>query len=231
MENASKALIIAGSILIAVLVISLVVAFYGNIRNIVATKNKTDTEKEIAEYNKYYDAFDRNDVNGIELYSLINKVYDYNKTQADNEGYVELELSVTFNNSVVKGTYSGSPLKDIFDERQIKVNDYTNNQYKAGRATINISKVASMRSNVRTEYLNELNITLDTKISSLNNMTVNDAINDYNEKKSELAILKSATFSASVFKFEDKTSGTSGFEYDDNTSRITSMKFVENKKE
>lgn len=231
MENASKALIIAGSILIAVLVISLVVTFYGNIRNIVATKNKTDTEKEIAEYNKYYDAFDRNDVNGIELYSLINKVYDYNKTQADNEGYVELELSVTFDNSVVKGTYSGSPLKDIFDERQKKVNDYTNNQYKAGRATINISKVASMRSNVRTDYLDELNITLDTKISSLNNMTINDAINDYNKKKSELVILKSATFSASVFKFEDKTSGTSGFEYDDNTSRITSMKFVENKKE
>ena len=57
MENASKALIIAGSVLIALLVISLLVVFYNNIKNLMGAKHTQDITEQIAEFNKQIIAY------------------------------------------------------------------------------------------------------------------------------------------------------------------------------
>ena len=75
MENASKALIMAGSVLIAIVVISLLVIFFGNLRGLQNTTQSVEQVEQATEFNKQYDAYAR-DVYGSELLSIANKIND-----------------------------------------------------------------------------------------------------------------------------------------------------------
>ena len=99
MENASKALIMAGSVLIALIIISLLVAFFGQLRNLQNTTDDVEKEEQVYEFNKQYDVYARN-VYGSELLSLANKIIDYNKTESENDGYTKIELYITIKNDI-----------------------------------------------------------------------------------------------------------------------------------
>ena len=85
MENASKALIMAGAVLIALMVIALLVFFFNNIRDLQKTNLTSEEVQQIAEFNKQFDVYAR-DVYGSELLSLANKVVDYNKRERGDSG-------------------------------------------------------------------------------------------------------------------------------------------------
>ena len=100
MENASKALIIAGEVLIAMLVISLLVLFYNNIKELSQTKEMVDLSEQAVEYNKQYDVYYRDNLYGSDILSLANKIYDYNKTESEGDGYTKIEMQVTFKTKI-----------------------------------------------------------------------------------------------------------------------------------
>ena len=52
MENASKALIMAGGVLISLMVIGLLVLFYNNLSGMQKIKTDSETEQQAAEFNK-----------------------------------------------------------------------------------------------------------------------------------------------------------------------------------
>ena len=79
MENASKALIIAGSVLIALIIIGALVLMFSNLTAYQRNNTQTTREAQIVEFNRDYETFDRDGVRGSELYSLLNKVIDYNR--------------------------------------------------------------------------------------------------------------------------------------------------------
>ena len=93
MENASKALIMAGGVLISLMVIGLLVLFYNNLSGMQKIKTDSETEQQATEFNKQYDVYAR-DVYGSEILSIANKIADYNKREADNKGYTKIELKV-----------------------------------------------------------------------------------------------------------------------------------------
>lgn len=99
MENASKALTMAGGVLISLLVISLLVLFYNNLRSLESTKQSSEQVEKAAEFNKDFSAYERN-VYGSELLSLINRVEDYNKRQAELEGYQPMEICVNITKNI-----------------------------------------------------------------------------------------------------------------------------------
>lgn len=82
MENASKALIIAGATLIAVLLISLTMWFLSVLRNYNTVEINNKNASEIESFNRYflYVANDGDQVDGITALNIFNKVKDFNDT-------------------------------------------------------------------------------------------------------------------------------------------------------
>ena len=100
MENASKALIMAGSILISIMVITLLVMGYNNLTETMNAKNDEDAVEQVTQFNKQYDVYYRNNLYGSDILSLANKVDDYNERQSKEQGYAKLDMEVTFTKSI-----------------------------------------------------------------------------------------------------------------------------------
>ena len=79
MENASKALLMAGGILIALLVISALVLMFNQIGAYGKSQEEMKRNSQLAEFNKDFERY-LNDkgITGADVISLINKVDDYN---------------------------------------------------------------------------------------------------------------------------------------------------------
>ena len=76
MENASKALLIAGGVLIAIILISVLVRTYGNISLFQRQKLTEEEIARIEEDNKAYTKYLNQYVYGTEVISVINKAAD-----------------------------------------------------------------------------------------------------------------------------------------------------------
>ena len=82
MENASKALIMAGSVLIALIIISCLVLMINNLSTYQGLQTQSEEVAQIEKFNNQYIIYNRDDVRGSDLYSLMNKVIDYNIRQS-----------------------------------------------------------------------------------------------------------------------------------------------------
>lgn len=210
MENASKALIMAGSVLVSLIIISLLVGSFHQMRNLKQTELSTEQVQQAAEFNKPYTAYER-DVYGSELLSIANKVKDYNKRQAEIEDYTKIELVVTISNDIddnllKKGTYTSeqivNKIKEIDDE--IKKLEGKSIVFKTKTGDVKSSRKISQLANMRTNEIEALG-TAQEDYKML--------INEYNTYKTLLTQIKSK-----VFRLQE-------FEYDKNNGRITKMTY------
>ncbi len=213
MENASKALIMAGGVLISLMVIGLLVLFYNNLSGMQKIKTDSETEQQAAEFNKQYDVYAR-DVYGSEILSIANKIADYNKREADNKGYTPIDLEVTFTKGlseryfVENKVYSAKDLYDITANKSAK-NPICLEEYvkQLGNKTVysrinssisrQIKKIATMRTN-------------DLQALGIEEADYKDNLAEYNQYKNLLTQMKET-----VFKYE--------FDYDENNGRIKKM--------
>ena len=99
MENASKALIIAGAILLAIVIISLGLIVVNNSRSV--TENANLSEQEIQSFNAKFAAYEGTNVSGSRVNSLIQQVIatnssliDEGKTQFVTIGFPSMSSSV-----------------------------------------------------------------------------------------------------------------------------------------
>ena len=72
MENASKALLMAAGVLISLVIIG---AFILMMSNVTDYQNKSDVQvasEQIAEFNNTYETYNRNNVRGSDMVSLMN---------------------------------------------------------------------------------------------------------------------------------------------------------------
>lgn len=209
MENASKALIMAGAVLIAMIIISLLVAFFGNLRNLQNTQLSKEQIEQATEFNKQYDVYDRN-VYGSELLSLANKIKDYNKRQSEINDYTKIELEVTFSKDIdatllQEGTYTSTQLIEKVENIENEINlvasqSITFIKNGGGKSSRKISQLATMR-------------TIDIEELGTPQKDYKTEVNKYNTYKTLLTEIK-----AKVFK-------CNGFEYDKNTGRVIKMSY------
>lgn len=82
MENASKALIMAGEILISIIIVSALLLMFNNLTSYQKVNEQNTEEAQVIAFNSTYEAYNTNDVRGNDLYSLINRVVDYNKRKS-----------------------------------------------------------------------------------------------------------------------------------------------------
>ena len=94
MENATKALIIAGGMLIAMLITGLLVWGFGQIRSVQQEQIDQNVIQEITDFNERFEAYNRTTVRGYQMISLANLVYDTNARYTDEDGYNPVTIIV-----------------------------------------------------------------------------------------------------------------------------------------
>ena len=83
MENASKALIIAGAILLAILIISLGIMIYNQASGVV--NNNAMSEVDITTFNQKFEQYVGDRVRGANVIALISAVKSNNEVNSDDE--------------------------------------------------------------------------------------------------------------------------------------------------
>jgi len=97
MENASKAIIMAGGILIGVIILSVLVLVFKPIGGIYEGQGVSLSVEQLEKYNRQFNTFDKS-LYGSELLSLKNLLEDYNYRilqDADPKYIAENEIIVT----------------------------------------------------------------------------------------------------------------------------------------
>ena len=89
MENASNALIIAGAILLAILIISLGIMIYQQASGVV--NNNSMTEVDVSTFNSKFEQYLGSNVRGAQVNALINTVNTNNMSQDDNSKKVIID--------------------------------------------------------------------------------------------------------------------------------------------
>ena len=132
MENMTKALEIAASVLIGVLILSLLVFGYNQIREQKNIEQKNERASQLSKFNINFESYAKDTVYGSEILSLANEVINYNERKAV-DGYQEIELEVKISTGVlngqylVAGTYSATSLDQQYKKlvKKIKEADIT----------------------------------------------------------------------------------------------------------
>ena len=92
MENASKALIMAGGILIAVLIIGVLVYSFGTMSGYFNAEQDEEAAKQLKIFNDQYESYNRKLLRGTDVISVMNRVLDnnekYGTTGYDEPNYI-----------------------------------------------------------------------------------------------------------------------------------------------
>lgn len=133
MENASKALLMAGGVLIALLILTLLVYLATSTTRMANSQDqRVKTEQTIA-FNKEYEAYDKTKMYGIDVISVMNKAIDYNKRlDAEDDEYkinIILNLKQNFDRTKEVVTQKGNGQKtyktEIEEEGTLKTGSYS----------------------------------------------------------------------------------------------------------
>lgn len=87
MENASKALLIAGGVLIALVIISMFILMFSRISNIQEEQEKKTQMEQLTAFNEEYEAYNKKVMYGTDVITLINKTAENNKKYSENADY------------------------------------------------------------------------------------------------------------------------------------------------
>lgn len=119
MENASKALIMAAGVLIAIMMIALVYLLVNKISESSKQDENRLKAEQMAEFNKSYESYQKPLMRGTEVISVVNKAIDNNLKYTNDENFqIQIEITLTSEieatdddgkkTSVLPGTYTES---------------------------------------------------------------------------------------------------------------------------
>lgn len=136
MENASKALIMAGGMLLAILIISLLVYAWSLFSKYQSSKDSLSDIEDTAKFNEQFSNYDRDDVQGYELISLVNKIIDYNYRKSNDaeaksdDKYRPITITIRFNSAVNMQRLSYDSVNRLFTS-----SDFKYSQSQTGQTT------------------------------------------------------------------------------------------------
>ena len=94
MENASKALLIAGGVLIALIILTSFIVMYGRIANLQEEQEEQIKLEQIAEFNAKYEAYNKRIMYGADVITLMNKVQDNNAKSSTDDYKISLVVTL-----------------------------------------------------------------------------------------------------------------------------------------
>lgn len=209
MENMTKALEIAASVLIGVLILSLLVFGYNQIREQKNIEQKNERASQLSKFNINFESYAKDTVYGSEILSLANEVINYNERKAV-DGYQEIELEVKISTGelngqyLVAGTYSATSLDQQYKKlvKKIKEADIT----VFGKSISYWSKLSDKETEKTVKARSDFSESEYTKLK-----TNRTTYKKYVEEQTD--------FARKTFKYDDVT------EYDSGNGRIIKIMF------
>ena len=209
MENMTKALEIAASVLIGVLILSLLVFGYNQIREQKNIEQKNERASQLSKFNINFESYAKDTVYGSEILSLANEVINYNERKAV-DGYQEIELEVKISTGVlngqylVAGTYSATSLDQQYKKlvKKIKEADIT----VFGKSISYWSKLSDKETEKTVKARSDFSESEYTKLKT-NRTTYKKYVDEQTD------------FARKTFKYDDVT------EYDSGNGRIIKIMF------
>lgn len=129
MENASKALLMAAGILMAMIIIGLLLFMFNQLGTFQKSDDSNTKNSQVAKFNMQFEVYlDDKGIKGSDIISLINKILDYNQkgdesetlgdeTKIKNSVDYSIKMSIRVNGLKSfndKYAYSGSPSEMLF---------------------------------------------------------------------------------------------------------------------
>lgn len=246
MENASKALIMAGSVLIALMILGALLLMFNNLNNYQNTESQNTREAQVVEFNNQYETYNRNNVRGSDLCSLLNRVAYYNRrkstegTGKNDEGqylaYEPMTIEFDFsgkqdqlkvgdkNNLIMQEKYSQSNRENQFEK-------YISSKISTIEKNYGTDVIQKLATSVSKIYVDE-NASYKTKMNavlaynsikgeklSIENDSINQSIKEINASKDDVyTYYEYMQFKRAYFNCES-------VEYSKKTGRITKMYF------
>lgn len=96
MENATKALLISAAVMISIMVLSLLMMAYNQVSDYYQTQHTDAIAKQTGEFNENFINYQRDNIRGSELLSLMNKVIDFNERESYAQGtnYERIKVAI-----------------------------------------------------------------------------------------------------------------------------------------
>lgn len=201
MENASKALIMAGSVLLAMLIIGSLVFMFQTLSNLKNTEASAEDIEKLARYNRQIETFNRDGLYGSEILSLANLIEDYNIRQSDLKGYTAITLEVYTSgiagadkNTIMQAQYTGKDgyLQLIQDFNKLQ------NDIDTSKAEVlygqTVEKFAGMRTEEVVDALRNYGVR-ETQIDAIIQNEIDPKTLNYTIKKSEMTEFKNKKIS------------------------------------
>lgn len=234
MENASKALLMAAGVFLVMLILALVIFAWGKFSDYQNAKDSLVDIEDTAKFNEQFTHYNRDDVQGYEILSLVNKVIDYNKRRADVEGAQNSEKSnpitlvVILGNKKTEFAYDGTNL--LITENEYKISGVGNSFGSIiSDGTIiestygtNISQISKLISSFFSDEVKNDENKKANAVKKFNSLSKTKVTN-YNEllgyKNDIYKYYEYMQFKKGVFNCENLT-------YDNSTGRVNNMKFT-----
>lgn len=181
MENASKALLMAGGILIAILVIGVALYMFDSSSFLFQSSEDTELAKQIEAFNREYEAYNRKLMRGTDIVSIINKVNSNNKKYEDIPEY---QMSVEFTlieelGYIKKEQKNNGKITVIIEkgEKTIPVGTYNNNDNRWDEIKLNIEAFTDFKRRI----FDCTNMEFNKQTGRVNKMSFKEQKIDYTE--------------------------------------------------
>lgn len=241
MENATKALTIAASVLIAVVILGALLLTFNSLSSYQNTNTKNTREAQVIEFNNQYEIFNRKEVRGSDLYSLLNKVVDYNRRKSedvgkeDDEGkyiaYKSMTVSYDLKNQKSDFTFDGTSRIFIQNDMTVNLTTQKINQF----TQLVTQKVTAIEAIADEDGLQNLVVGISNLFGQTNEQDKEKAIklwnNNAKRKVKKYEDLNTDDNRDAIYtyyefiQFKRAIFECKNVEYDDGTGRIISMSF------
>jgi len=218
MENASKALLIAASILFAMIVLGLLLYLFNAMNIMGQADEESKLIKQISEFNAEYEAYNKQIMYGTDVITLVNKAIDNNiKVDRDEMRPYYVDVTLTIDN-------------DYQTMRKVDTLNTTTGKREYGSASA-VGGAVEFRGGYKytlrsiTDTSSQDNFRMDPKFVQFFAADVHDSI-DETESGGILSI--TYTFSA-LTQFKRSTFTCEEMEYDQENGRIKHIRIKERK--
>lgn len=110
MENATKALLIAAGVMVAIMILSLLMIGYNQISSYYANKDKIEATEQLAKFNEDFENFNKKNIRGTDLITFMNKVIDYNERYAysNEKKYKRIKVNIEIDTKGVNNVWKNN---------------------------------------------------------------------------------------------------------------------------
>lgn len=115
MDNAAKALLIAGGILLSIIVLSLFMLMLNSLTDYQQAQTQIERNQDIVTFNNQYAGYLRDGISGYDILSIINKVTFYNRTKPDETISIKINLNGKNNLFVMNGESNKLFTSDVIE--------------------------------------------------------------------------------------------------------------------